>query len=94
MVVLGDVHNTLQQSDYMRIAEQCPEMQCYAQLGDFVEREQFYYKQLLAHQLIGTPFDSLPMMACPGNHEYMKGINKQLPDSWISTASTCSSSAP
>lgn len=82
MVVLGDVHNTLMQSDYLRIAEQCPGMQCYAQLGDFVEREQFYYKQQLMHELIGTPFDSLPVLVCPGNHEYMKGINKQLPQSW------------
>lgn len=82
MVVLGDVHNTLNTSDYLQIAEQYPQMQCYAQLGDFVDREQFYYKQLLAHQLAGTPFDSLPLLACPGNHEYLKGINKQLPDSW------------
>lgn len=82
MLVLGDVHNTLENADYMLIHQQFPEMQCYAQLGDFVEREQFYYKQQLAHQLAGTPFDSLPMMTCPGNHEYIKGINKQLSDSW------------
>ena len=82
MVVLGDVHNTLNTSDYLQIAALCPDMQCYAQLGDFVDREQFYYKQWLEHQLAGTPFDSLPMMTCPGNHEYLKGINKQLPDSW------------
>ena len=85
MVVLGDVHNTLRQSDYLRIAELSTDMQCYAQLGDFVEREQFYYKQLLAHQLLNTPFDTLPIMACPGNHEYIKGINKQLPDSWYAS---------
>lgn len=82
MVVLGDVHNTLTRSDYLRIADQCPDMQCYAQLGDFVDREQFYYKQQLMHELIGTLFDSLPVLACPGNHEYLKGINKQLPLSW------------
>lgn len=82
MVVLGDIHNTLADSDYMQIAALCPDMQCYAQLGDFVEREQFYYKQLLAHQLQGTLFDSLPVLACPGNHEYLKGINRELPASW------------
>ena len=82
MVVLGDVHNTLTTSDYLQIAALSPDMQCYAQLGDFVDREQFYYKQLLKHQLAGTPFDSLPVLVCPGNHEYIKGINKQLPDSW------------
>lgn len=82
LVVLGDVHNTLTQSDYLRIAGQCPDMQCYAQLGDFVDREQFYYKQLLKHQLAETPFDSLPVMACPGNHEYTKGVHRMLPDSW------------
>jgi len=82
MLVLGDVHNTLKQSDYLWMAEQCPDMQCYAQLGDFVDREQLYYKQLLKYQLRGTPFDSLPVLACPGNHEYTKGIKRQLPDSW------------
>lgn len=82
MVVLGDVHNTLNTSDYQQIAALSPDMQCYAQLGDFVEREQTYYKQLLKHQLAGTIFDSLPILVCPGNHEYVKGINKQLPDSW------------
>ena len=82
MVVLGDVHNTLNTSDYLQIAALCPDMQCYAQLGDFVEREQFYYKQKLAHQLQGTLFDSLPVLACPGNHEYVKGLYKRLPQSW------------
>ena len=82
MVVLGDVHNTLTHSDYLRIAQLCPDMQCYAQLGDFVEREQLYYKQLLKYHLRGTPFDSLPVMVCPGNHEYTKGVKRQLPDSW------------
>lgn len=82
MIVLGDVHNTLQPLDYLSIAALHPNMQCYAQLGDFVEREQFYYKQQLKHQLHATPFDSLPVMACPGNHEYTKGVNRQLSDSW------------
>ncbi|MBP5659240.1 MAG: metallophosphoesterase [Paludibacteraceae bacterium] len=82
LVVLGDVHNTLTHSDYMRIAEQCPDMQCYAQVGDFVDREQFYYKQLLKRELQGTPFDSLPVIVCPGNHEYTKGTHCHLPDSW------------
>lgn len=82
MVLLGDIHNTLQDSDYQFIATHCPDMQCYAQLGDFVEREQFYYKQLLKHQLHGTPFDTLPLLVCPGNHEYTKGIRRQLPQSW------------
>jgi len=82
LVILGDVHNTLTQTDYQLIAEQCQDIQCYAQLGDFVEREQFYYKQQLAHQLHGTPFDSLPVLACPGNHEYLKGIYRKLPQSW------------
>ena len=83
MVILGDVHNTLTRADYLRIAKQCPDMQCYAQLGDFVEREQFYYKQLLQRELQGTPFTMLPIMACPGNHEYGKAPHRQLPESWF-----------
>ena len=82
MVVLGDVHNTLTHSDYLQIADQCPDMQCYAQLGDFVEREQLYYKQMLMRELLGTPFAVMPILACPGNHEYTKGLNRQLPESW------------
>lgn len=85
MVVLGDVHNTLTHNDYLQIAALNPQMQCYAQLGDFVEREQFYYKQLLMRELNGTPFTSLPILACPGNHEYSKGINRRLPDSWFAS---------
>lgn len=85
MVVLGDVHNTLSRTDYMQMGFLTPDMQCYAQLGDFVEREQFYYKQWLRHTIVGTVFDSLPVLACPGNHEYTKGINRQLPDSWYET---------
>ena len=82
MVVLGDVHNTLEQTDYRRIAEQCPDIQCYAQTGDFVEREQFYYRQMLQQQLDGTLFDSLPLLACAGNHEYTKGLTGQPDATW------------
>lgn len=82
MVVLGDVHNTLEQSDYRRIAQQCPGTQCYAQVGDFVEREQFYYRQLLQHQLDSTLFDSIPLLACPGNHEYTKELHDKPDATW------------
>lgn len=85
MVVLGDVHNTLEQSDYRRIAEQCPGIQCYAQVGDFVEREQFYYRQLLQRQLDSTLFDSLPLLACPGNHEYTKALHDKPDATWEQT---------
>ena len=82
MVVLGDVHNTLEQSDYRRIAEQCPGIQCYAQTGDFVEREQFYYRQLLQQQLDSTLFDSIPLLACAGNHEYTKELRNKPDLTW------------
>jgi predicted phosphodiesterase len=82
MVVLGDVHSSLEQSDYLRIAQQCPGMQCYAQVGDFVEREQFYYRQLLKQQLDSTLFDSIPLLACPGNHEYTKELYNKPDTTW------------
>ena len=85
MVVLGDVHNTLTSTDYMQMAALTPGMQCYAQVGDWVDREQFYYKQQLKHQVAGTPFDSLPVLVCPGNHEYTKGVNRRLPQSWYTS---------
>lgn len=82
IAVLGDVHNSLLHSDYEQIAEVCSPLMAYAQVGDFVDREQFYYKQLLRYELKGTLFDSVPVMTCPGNHEYTKGLTRHLPQSW------------
>lgn len=82
-ILLGDVHNSLTDSDYMHIASRHSDIDFYAQLGDFFERPYFYYEQATYHALAGTRFDSLPILATPGNHEYRKGVIKRLPAHWL-----------
>lgn len=85
ILLLGDVHNGLTHSDYLRMADEAGALTAYAQLGDFVDRGYPYYFQELFRELQGTPFDSLPIINCPGNHEYMKGIRRTLPELWYRT---------
>jgi len=82
LVVLGDVHNQMDSADYASILSRHDNIDAVAQLGDWMERCYFYYQQQLYHELEGTGFDQLPVMTCPGNHEYYKGIHKCLPESW------------
>lgn len=81
-VLLGDVHNAIDSIQWVKLAERHPQIDFYAQLGDFMERCYFFYAQQLYHQLNGTHFNQLPVVACPGNHEYTKGIVRTLPDEW------------
>lgn len=81
-ILLGDVHNSLTDSDFITIAARHPRIDFYAQLGDLFERPYFYYEQEMYHSLAGTQFDSLPVLATPGNHEYRKGVIKRLPAHW------------
>lgn len=74
IMLLGDVHNSLSRADYDTLAARNPHLDCYAQLGDYIERGYFYYFQQLYHELSGSAFDSLPVLSCPGNHEYHKGF--------------------
>lgn len=82
ILIFGDVHNSISHEQYAAIAARHPEIDAYAQLGDFMERGYFYYAQLLAHQLDSTVFDSLPVICCAGNHEYSKGIRRVLYSEW------------
>lgn len=85
LLVFGDVHNSIEHEQYAAIAARHPNLTAYAQLGDFMERGYFYYAQLLANQLQGTLFDSLPLINCAGNHEYSKGIRRVLSPLWKET---------
>ena len=82
LLVLGDVHNHLNHEDWKRLDTLCPDLDGYIQLGDMVERPYFSYYQTLYHQLDSTVFDSLPILAIPGNHEYRKGIYPSLDTTW------------
>lgn len=83
ILLLGDVHNSLTKEQYLTITDRHPQLDAYAQLGDFMERGYFYYAQQLVHELDGTPLRDLPIINCAGNHEYRKGIARRLPPMWF-----------
>ena len=81
-ILLGDIHNSLNNKDMQLLSERHPDVKFLAQLGDWMERPYYYYEQMMYKSLVGTRFDSLPVMAIPGNHEYLKGVVKTLPEHW------------
>lgn len=83
-MVLGDVHNALDSADWAMLAERHPDLDFYAQSGDFVERGYEYYFRQLGRQQYGTPFANLPVLTTPGNHEYRKGFVRRQPELWMS----------
>lgn len=83
-LILGDIHNSLTNEEMLLLSNRHRDIDFWAQLGDWMERPYLYYYQMLYHSIIGTNFDSLPIVAIPGNHEYLKGIKKVLPEQWKS----------
>ena len=81
-LLLGDIHNSLTNSDMSLLSERHSDIQFWAQLGDWMERPYLSYEQMIYHSLLGTRLDSLSIVAIPGNHEYLKGIVKTLPEHW------------
>ena len=81
-LLLGDIHNSLTHTEMSLLSERHPDIQFWAQLGDWMERPYLCYEQQIYQSLLGTRLDSLPIMAIPGNHEYLKGIVKTLPEHW------------
>ncbi len=81
-LLLGDIHNSLTNEQMATIAQRHLDADFYAQLGDWMERPYTYYEQMMYQSLLGTRFNSLPIVAIPGNHEYLKGIVKTLPEHW------------
>ncbi|MBQ1874105.1 MAG: metallophosphoesterase [Paludibacteraceae bacterium] len=82
ILLLGDVHSGLKHADYDTLATRLPHIDCYAQLGDWLERGYFYYEQQLYRELQGTRLDSIPVLTCPGNHEYQKNLHRSLSPVW------------
>ena len=82
LLVLGDVHNGLLRSDYDTLAARVPQADVLVQAGDWLERGYTYYYQLLLREYTGSALAGLPVIACPGNHEYSKGLHKQLAPEW------------
>ena len=81
-LLLGDIHNSLTNSDMSLLSERHPDIQFWVQMGDWMERPYLCYEQMMYQSLLGTRLDSLPIVAIPGNHEYLKGIVKTLPEHW------------
>ena len=81
-LLLGDIHNSLTNSDMSLLSERHPDIQFWAQMGDWMERPYLCYEQMMYQSLLGTRLDSLPIVAIPGNHEYLKGVVKTLPEQW------------
>ena len=81
-LLLGDIHNSLMNDQMDALSQRHSDIQFWAQMGDWMERPYMYYEQMMYQSLLGTRFDSLPIIAIPGNHEYLKGIVKNLPEHW------------
>ena len=81
-ILLGDIHNSLTNDQMAALSQRHLDIQFWAQMGDWMERPYMYYEQMMYQSLLGTRFDSLPIVAIPGNHEYLKGVVKTLPDHW------------
>ena len=81
-LLLGDIHNSLTNDQMAALSQRHSDIQFWAQMGDWMERPYMYYEQMMYQSLLGTRFDSLPIIVIPGNHEYLKGIVKKLPNHW------------
>ena len=82
LLVLGDVHNRLTRADYDTLAARVPDADAVIQIGDWLERGQDYYYQLLLREWTNSALYGLPVITTPGNHEYSKGIHKTLSPVW------------
>ena len=83
-LLLGDIHNSLTNNQMALLSNSYPDVQFWAQTGDWMERPYLCYEQMMYQSLLGTRLDSLPIVAIPGNHEYLKGVVKTLPEKWKS----------
>lgn len=82
ILVLGDVHSRLTRADYDTLAARVPQADVVAQSGDWMERGQNYYYQLLLREWTNSGLNGLPVIVTPGNHEYSKGPHKTLSPVW------------
>lgn len=85
IIVLGDIHSRLTRADYDTLAARVPDADLVMQVGDWMDRGQEYYRQLLLREWTNSALNGLPVIACPGNHEYTKGVHKTLSSVWSET---------
>jgi predicted phosphodiesterase len=82
ILFLGDIHNGLDRADYDALAARVPQADIVAQVGDWMNRGQNYYYQWLLREWTNSALCGKPVIVCPGNHEYSKGIHKSLSPIW------------
>lgn len=82
ILVLGDIHNRLTRADYDTLAARVPHIDAVAQTGDWLDRGQDYYYQYLLREWTNSELFGTPVIPCPGNHEYSKGLTKELSPVW------------
>lgn len=82
ILVLGDIHNRLTRAEYDLLAKRVPQADAVAQVGDWLDRGQDYYYQLLLREWTNSALFGTPVIPCPGNHEYTKGIPKTISPVW------------
>ena len=87
VLVLGDIHNRLTRADYDTLAARVQEADVVAQVGDWLDRGQHYYSQLLLREWTNSKLYGLPVLTCPGNHDYSKGLVRTLSPIWNETFS-------
>lgn len=81
-LVLGDIHSQLTRADYDTLAARVPQADAVIQIGDWLERGQNYYYQLLLREWTHSRLYGMPAIVTPGNHEYTKGVDKHLSEVW------------
>lgn len=84
-LILGDIHSQLMQADFDTLAARVPDADAVVQVGDWLERGYTYYQQLFLREWTHSALYGLPVITCPGNHEYVKGVRKRLSDIWMNT---------
>jgi predicted phosphodiesterase len=90
ILVLGDIHNGLTRADYDTLAARVPHADIIAQSGDWMDRGQNYYYQALLDEWTPSALYGKPVIVCPGNHEYTKGLHKTLSPIWSQAFHTAS----
>ena len=79
-VYIGDVQDTLRGKTHQfmeNIRHRFPQTDFYMFVGDFVERPMNVYWEE-AYQSIDSIATRTPILASPGNHEYLKGVKRIL----------------
>jgi len=82
VLVLGDIHSKMTRADYDTLAARVPQTDVVVQVGDWMDRGQEYYYQLLLREWTASDLYGKPVIVCPGNHEYSKGLHKTLSPTW------------